>query len=168
MRMDSEFKIPNSVIKQLRDGSLSKKLSEEQLSVQDAIGYSDATMAKFYAAAHHLFLTKQYADAADAFLFLVGLNPAIADYWLGLGMASQMTQDFDGAIDCYELAAMCELDNPVPYLYLGKCLFALHERDSALAAFQLAIDYAANRSEFRELKKAATKGRDLLLRERGP
>jgi type III secretion system low calcium response chaperone LcrH/SycD len=161
------FKIKPSVIKRLRDGSLAKKVLVKQIPVQEAVGFSEEAMAKFYAAAHGLFVAKHYADAADAFLFLVGLNPNKSDYWIGLGMGSQMNRDFYGAIDCYETAAMCELDYPVPYLYLGKCLFALHERETALAAFQLAIEYAGNIKEFHELKNVALKARDVLLREQG-
>ena len=105
-------------------------------------------MAKFYGAAYRLFEHRRYTEAANAFLFLVTLNPYNHDYWVGMGMCSQLTKDYETAIDAYEMAAICRIDSPVPYFYLAKCLFALHDRDSALQALDLAIEYAENHSEF--------------------
>lgn len=135
------------------------------MSVRQILGYTDEMFATFYQAARHLLENRNYAHAADAFLFLVSVNATNADCWLGLGMASQMNKDFEGAIDAYEMAAINELDNPVPYLYLGKCFFALHEKESALVAFDLAIEYAGDRFDKAEVRELAIQARDLLQRE---
>jgi type III secretion system low calcium response chaperone LcrH/SycD len=122
-------------------------------------------MAKFYNAAYHLFEKKKYADAGNAFLFLVTLNPYNHDYWLGLGMTTQLSGDFETAIDAYEMAAICKYDSPVPYFYLAKCLFAMHDRESALQALNLAIEYAGDSAEYNELKQQANAAKTLLLRD---
>lgn len=160
--MNNDFIVKKEIVDHLRHLI---RTGNEPLSIQKEMGFSDDTMARFYQAARAAFVAKHYADAADAFVFLIGMNPSNADYWIGYGMASQMNRDFDSAVDSYESAALCELDNPIPYMYLGKCLFAMHERDNALAAFQLAVEYAGTRPEFRALKKAASKARDLLLNQ---
>lgn len=157
-----EFKISKKIKEKIKDKALLKKEIAAGKSAQDILGFDDGTMAKFYGAAYHLFENRHYADAANAFLFLVTLNPYNHDYWLGLGMATQMTGDFEAAVDSYEMAAICELDNPVPYFYLAKCLFAMHDRDSALQALDIAIEQSQDKDEYSDLKHQAEAARKLI------
>lgn len=161
-----EFKISKKVREKLKNKKLLKKQLAQGKSAQDILEFSDETMAKFYGAAYRLFEHQRYADAANAFLFLATLNPYNHDYWVGVGMCSQLNKDYETAIDAYEMAAICRIDSPVPYFYLAKCLFALHDRDSALQALELAIEYAENHVEFNELKFQAEAAKDLLLKDK--
>ncbi len=147
-----------------RKKALKKDLSEGK-TAQEILGFSNETMARFYRAAYHLFEDKRFADAANAFLFLTTLNPFNHDFWLGLGMATQLCKNFEIAIDAYEMAAICELDNPVSYFYLAKCLYAIHERENALHALDLALEYAQDKDEYAELKQQAQMARESLLRQ---
>src|ERR1700728_2512971 len=121
----SEFKLSKKVKEKLKDKAYLKREFAKGKSGQEILGFSDETMAKFYRAALQLFEHQHHKDAANAFLFLVTLNPFNHDYWLGLGMSTQMSGDFESAIDAYEMAAIYDMDNPVPYFYLAKCLFAM-------------------------------------------
>lgn len=159
----SEFKLSKKAKAKLKNKKLLKKELAEGKSAQEIMGFSEDAMAKFYEAAYHLFEYKRYVDAADAFLFLVTLNPYKHDYWLGLGMATQMCHDFEGAIDAYEMASICNIVNPVPYFYLAKCLFAIHDRTSALQALDLAIEAAGDLPEYEELKRQAIAAQEILL-----
>ncbi len=161
-----EFKISKKVREKLKDEAYLKKEFAKGKTGQQILEFSDETMAKFYKASYKLFEHKKYADAANAFLFLVTLNPFNHDYWLGLGMATQLQGDFESAIDAYEMAAMYEIENPVPYFYLAKCLFAMHDRESALQALDLALEYAEGKSEYIDLKKQAQKARSLLVKSK--
>lgn len=161
-----EFKISKKIKEKLKDHSYLKKEFAKGKTAQQILEFSNETMAKFYKAAYQLFEHRKYADAANAFMFLVTLNPYNHDYWLGLGMATQLQGDFEAAIDAYEIAAMYEIENPVPYFYLAKCLFAIHDRESALQALELALEYADNKPEYTELKKQAQKARSLLLKHK--
>lgn len=159
----SEFKLSKKAKTKLKNKKLLKKELAQGKSAQEIMGFSDEVMAKFYAAAYRLFEHKKYVDAADAFLFLVTLNPYRHDYWLGLGMATQMCHDFESAIDAYEMASICDIVNPVPYLYLAKCLFAIHDRSSALQALDLAIETADDIIEYEDLKRQAIAAKKILL-----
>jgi type III secretion system low calcium response chaperone LcrH/SycD len=161
-----EFKLSKKAQAKLKNKKLLKKEFAAGKSAQEILGFSNETMAKFYKAAYHLFEHHHYLDAANAFLFLVTLNSYNHDYWLGLGMATQMTGDFEAAIDAYEMAAICKTDSPVPYFYLAKCLFAMHDRDSALQALDLAIEFSDEQSEYTELKNQAFAARLLLLKNK--
>lgn len=157
-----EFKVPKKIQKKLNDKEWLKKEFAKGRSAQEIMGFSDETMAKFYRAAHHLLENERYTDAADAFLFLVTLNPKNPEFWLGLGMSTQMCGNFEDAIDAYEMAAFYKLDDPVPYFYLAKCLFAVHDQDNALQALDLAVEYASDNVEFADLKKQAIQARNLI------
>jgi len=161
----NEFYLSKKVKVKLKN----KKLLERELAAgktaQEIMEFSDETMAKFYQAAYIIFEHKRYQDAANAFLFLATLNPRHHEYWLGLGMATQLCQDYESAIDAYELAALCDISSPVPYFYLAKCLFAIHDRESALQALNLAIETADDLEEYSELKKQAEQAKEILLKD---
>lgn len=159
----SKFMLSKKVKAKLKNIKQLKKELAEGKSAQEILEVSDDVMSKFYEAAYHLFESKRYLDAANAFLFLITLNPYQHNYWLGLGMATQMCHDFEAAIDAYEMAAICNAVNPVPYLYLAKCLFAIHDRSSALQALDLAIEMADDLSEYEELKREAITAKNILL-----
>lgn len=160
-----EFEISPQMRKKLKNKKWLKKALGEGRTPQEILGYTDETMNKFYAAACKLFENKRYADAANAFLFLVSLNSYHYDYWLGLGAATQRCGDYEGAIDAYEMAAICHLESPEPYFHLAKCLFAMHDRDSALQAIDLALEYSEGRSEYDEVHNQALAAKALLLKE---
>lgn len=133
-------------------------------TAQQILELSEATMGKLYKAAYLLNEHKRYADAVNAFHFLITLNPHQYDYWLSLGIALQMSGQYEPAIDAYEIAAIYQLENPSPYFYMAKCLFSIHDRESALEAFNLAIEYANNHLEHAELKRQALTAREILLK----
>lgn len=159
----NEFELSPEVREKLKNKKILQKELREGKTAQQILNFSDATMAKFYGAAYFLFEHKRYDDAAQAFLFLATLNPGNHEYWLGLGMAAQMMHNYDTAIDSYELSALCEIDNPVPYFYLAKCLFALHDRSNAIEALDLAIAAADERIEYATLKAQAQEAKRILL-----
>lgn len=161
-----DFRLTPKAKAKLKNKKLLKRELAKGKTAQEIIGFTNESMAKFYGAAYRLFEHKRYKDAANAFLFLATLNPYNHDYWLGLGMASQLSQDYEAAIDAYELAALSDIVSPVPYFYLAKCLFAIHDRDSALQALDLAIEAADELMEYEELKREAEAAKALLIKER--
>jgi type III secretion system low calcium response chaperone LcrH/SycD len=160
----NEFRLSAKAKAKLKNKKLLKEEFAAGKTAQEIMEFSNETMSKFYQAAYLLFEHKRYTDAANAFLFLATLNPHNHDYWLGLGMATQMSQEYEAAIDAYELAAICDISSPVPYFYLAKCLFAIHDRESALQALDLAIETANELEEYTELKRQAEVAKDMLLK----
>lgn len=162
----ADFKLSPEAKAKLKNKALIKKELAKGKSAQEILGFSDKVMLKFYNAASTLLDHNRYKDAGKAFLFLVTLNPHRHEYWMGLGISAQLDKDYEAAIDSYEMAAYCEVHNPTPYFYLAKCLFAIHDRNAALEAFNLAIEYAEEDVRFSELKSQAESARDILLKMR--
>lgn len=153
---------------------INKKLAEEKwveseiLSgrvPQEILGFTNETMADFYVEATHLFEKKSYQESSDAFAFLVAMNPHHCDYWLGLGASTEWLHDYEAAIDAYEMAAFCDLSNPYPYFHLAKCLFSMHEREGALQAIELTLEYSGENSQYEELHRQALAAKNLILQE---
>lgn len=159
------FEISKQGRKRLKDKKWLKKALAAGKTPQEILGFSEETMNKFYEAACRLFEVKRYEDAANAFLFLVTMNSYHYDYWIGLGAAVQRCGDYEAAIDAYEMAAVCQLENPAPYFHLAKCLFAMHDRESALQAVDLALEYSEGRSEFSDIHQQALAAKALLLKD---
>lgn len=158
----NRFKLSEQTQKLLQDRQKLKERLHSGEVLEALLDFSPEVMAEFYQRAYHLFEEKHYQDAADAFLFLVTINPTSDDYWLDLGMATQLVGDYEGAIDAYEIAAIQNQSSPVPYFYLAKCLFAIHDRKNALEAFEMAIEAAGDAEEYEELKRQAKAAYDVL------
>lgn len=163
--MDSSitaFEIPKRVYSKLHEKSWIFNQLSSGKKVQQILGYTDLVMEDFYKAAYHLYEQGHYEDAEDAFFFLVVLNSFHSGYWLGYGSSMQHRKDYESAISAYEMAAICEIENPIPYLQLAKCLFAIHERESALQAIDLALEYSEGREEFVDVYHQALSAKALL------
>lgn len=160
-----DFHLSKKAKEKLKNKDALKKEFEKGKSAQEILGFSDKSMAEFYNAAYRLFNHKRYGDAANAFLFLVTLNSYNYDYWLGLGMSAQMCKEYDLSIDAYEMAAVTKPDSPVPYFYLSKCFFAIHDRENALNALDLALEYSEASEEYSDLRNQALAAKKILKKE---
>lgn len=157
-----EFRIPADALEKLRDPDLLRKKISEGKVLQEIIGYSAATMEKFYFVAYKLFQHQQYQEAADAFIFLTTLNPYIYNYWLGLGMCEQLLKREEAALIAYATAILINVENPVPHYHSASCYNELKDQGNALASLELAIMYCEDKVEFTSLKKHAEEAKRVL------
>ncbi|CDR33806.1 SycD/LcrH family type III secretion system chaperone [Criblamydia sequanensis] len=164
-KKSTDFKLSTKAKNKLRNLEKLKLEMAKGKSAQEILEISPEMMSRFKSAAYRLFAGKRYAEATNAFLFLVTLNPYNHDYWLGLGMSTQMCHEYESAIDAYEMAASLSHENPIPFFYLAKCLFSIHDRESALLAVDLALEYAGDLDEYKELREQAEQAKKLLLRD---
>lgn len=134
--------------------------------VGELLKFAPEAITVLYGRAYKLFQQQHYEEALSAFLFLVFVERRQCDLWLGLGMTLQMVHRYEAAIDAYELAATCEIENPAPYFYLAKCLFATHDHQAALEALEMAIDYAKDDERYGQLLQQAQVAKQSLLRRR--
>jgi type III secretion system low calcium response chaperone LcrH/SycD len=129
---------------------------------QEVLEMSDLEMLELYVGAKALFDHQKYLDSANAFLFLVTLNPQNHQYWMGLGTGLQMCGEVDGALQAYEMASLLQINDPTPYFYLAKCLLEMKDREATLQALDIAIESCSDHLEFQELKQQAIEAKELL------
>jgi type III secretion system low calcium response chaperone LcrH/SycD len=158
--------LKKSVLSLLEDkGWLERQLARGK-EIRSFLDIDDDMVGHLYRCAHDLFKQHRFEEALYAFLFIVFLDKQHYECWLGLGMSLQLNHLYEAAIDAYEMAAICEIENPVPYFYLAKCLFAIHDHDTALEALDMAITYAEGHDSYQELLQQACEARRSLLRRR--
>ena len=150
-----EFLIPKEALEKIKDPLILKRSIEEGMTLQEIFGYNDETMEKFYGAAYNLFQDKQFQQSANAFVFLTMLSPYVANYWLGLGMSEQMLEEYEAALTAYAMSVTLNSSNPIPYFHTAKCLFALNEKDRAIAALELTVENSKDNPEYEVLHKQA-------------
>jgi len=160
-----DLKLSKKVLQKLQNKDAIRQELQSGKTGQEVLEVSNKTMKTVNTAAKRLFDHGRYFDAANAFFFLVTLNPHQVDHWIGLGSSLQMCQDYESAIDAYELAAMCDFENPLPYFYLAKCLFAIHDREGALMALDLALEYAEVSDDYVEIFDQAMAAKKTLLQD---
>lgn len=157
-----DFVVARSVAEKLRDREWVDKQLELGRKGRELFAWGEESVVVGRQIAHSLMEQGKYVEAEDALLFLVTIDPDNQELWLAMGIAAQYQGTFERAIDAYEVAAMCGLENPMPYWYLAKCFFALHERDHALQAVELALEVAAGREEYRSLIEEAEEAKKWL------
>lgn len=151
------------LLKRLKNRGEIKRRIERGDPTFEVLGFEPKTLDAFYQAAHQLLEKGAIEDAVSAFVFLVTIDPMNANYWLDLGASLQLLHDYEGAIDAYEIAAIRKIDDPLPYFYLAKCLFAIHDRVSALQAIDLALEYAEAKQTSHELVEELKRAKRTLL-----
>ena len=156
------FRLPPEFLEKLGQKGWMQEQIQAGKSLQEIIGYSDETMQKFYAAAYRLFQAEKESEAADAFLFLTALNPAVQAFWVGLGMAEQCLQHYEEALSAYAMASMTLVEDPLPYYYSAACYQALQDEDSARKSLEMALHYFGDNPAYASLKAAAMRAQSAL------
>ncbi len=164
-----DFQIPREVLDRLSDPLLLQKYVEEGKTFQEILGYSDATMDRFYQIARGLLDAKKLKEAADAFLFLTTLNPHVGTYWLGLGMCEHLNEEYQRGLVAYGMAVVSDREDPLPHYYSAACHFAMRNYETAKVALEIAIRICGDREEceaVKEMSERSLAGVESRLRKR--
>lgn len=160
-----QLEIPLSLCKRVNDLHwIDTQLIKGKLP-QEILHFSYEIMDQFYIHACEFLKEKEIGRSLSAFIFLTFLNPTHYTYWLGLGSSLQLNGEYEEAIEAFELAALCESNHPIPYFYLAKCFFSIHDRVHALQALELALEYSDNNDAFEEIHRQAILAKALILKE---
>lgn len=126
-------------------------LSKEQLeklvgnvmrgaTVAQATGVSPAALEGLYALGHDLYNSGNFKDAQVVFQALSIYNSHDSRFWMGLAGCRQALEQYEAAIDAYQLAAVADqLKNPEPILYAVKCLLKLSRKADAIAGLEAVL-----------------------------
>ena len=113
--------------------------AEQDHSLQEIIGMSDASLEALYKATKHLYEHQQYQEAADCFGVLTMLNPKHALFWIGFGNSEYFCNHFEAALIAYAMAVQADPDDVSPHLYSARCYEQLHQFDNAVNALDIAL-----------------------------
>jgi type III secretion system low calcium response chaperone LcrH/SycD len=157
------FFLPEAALERLKDPAIIQRFIDEDQCFQDVVGFEQEVMDEFYRVAHRIFQEGRYYEAADAFVFLTTLNPYVYEYWLGLGMAEQLTEDYPSSLTAYAMAIANDDSNPLPYYHSAHCYYQMDDKEKALASLELAIEQARRDEIYANILAEATASKEKIL-----
>lgn len=116
-------------------------------TLQERLEISTADIEKYYQAACRLLQKKEFNRAADAFFLLATLNPNHFHYWLNLGLAEQMRQNYSEALDAFGFAVLANTDDPRPHVYAAECYLALDKTAKSIDSLRIAMECSQDGKE---------------------
>lgn len=122
---------------------------------QKQFGLSNEKLLEFYEYGSEFFKKEAYEEASNIYLFLTLLNPLIASFWVGLGMAEEMKQEYDAASLAYLMALDVNGEDLQPAIYCAQCLVKSGQPEKAKQFLEYALKEAEEAPLQSEFKKQA-------------
>lgn len=106
-------------------------------TVAQATGMKPEALENLYALAHGLYTSGNFKDAQTVFQALSIYNSQDYRFWMGLAGCRQALEQYQAAIDAYQMAAVATLlKNPEPFLFAARCLLKLGRKDDCIVAIK--------------------------------
>jgi len=125
------------------DPGLARAILLGETSYRALCGISPEEMESAYAAAYTLFRSGKYDDAERIFQFLALFDGTQPKYWLGLGGCREARKDYGSAADAYLIPLVVGTPEPQAAFRAAVCCEAAGEREKAVEALEIAIEWAA-------------------------
>lgn len=119
-------------------------------------GVSQETLEQLYALGHGFYASGNFENALTVFQALSLYDNRDYRFWFGLGATRQALEQFQGAVDAYQMAAIASsLSNPTPYLHMADCLIKLGNKPDAVTALEAAAGTAENDASYADVHARA-------------
>lgn len=122
---------------------------------QDVLGMSGERLGRLFETSVELLHQHRYDEAVKAFELLTQINPFVADFWIGLGVAHQAHETLKPALSCFLMAQTMDPARADPYHYAVECCLEMKNLPQAEAVLHQAITYVKKHSRKEELKGLA-------------
>jgi len=126
---------------------------------QDLLGFSAERLGTLFETAVGLLQQHRYDEAVQGFDFLTRVNPYVADFWIGLGLAHLAREAYKPALGSFMAAQTMDPSREEPYTYAVDCCLEMKDFDQAQAILNQGLRYAKrhplsddSKSLLRELK----------------
>ena len=95
---------------------------------------TDTQLEAVYALAYRSFNSGKYDEAEKLLTWLMGLDHYDRRFQIALGCTRQKKKDYQGALNCFSVAALLDLNDPIPPLRSAECFLALGDQENAKSA----------------------------------
>ena len=131
--------------------------------IQQELDLTDENMLSMYEYGATFFESKEYELAADVFLVLTFLNAHIPSFWIGLGMAEEMKENFQSAAFAYLMSSEVGEESFSWALKAAECFGKVGQKESVFSILDMIIDEAnKDPRQAQILKKAQSMKNDYL------
>jgi tetratricopeptide (TPR) repeat protein len=115
---------------------------EKDRPIQDILGFSRDSVAMLFEHAIGFLQMNRPDEAVLSFQLLTKLNPYIADFWLGLGIAYFNSEEYPKAQEALMMALALDPSRFEVYSYAIDCCIEMKNFQQAEALLEEAISYA--------------------------
>lgn len=109
---------------------------------QDVLGVSQEELSQLYEQAMGFLQTNRIDEAVLAFSFLTKMNSYAADFWIGLGVAQLINQEYQKAFEAFLMAITMDPSRYDCYAYAIECCNEMKNYAQAEAILREAVSYA--------------------------
>jgi tetratricopeptide (TPR) repeat protein len=135
--------------------------ANELLAVFNYIPLGEDSAKHLYGFGYALYQQSRFAEAAEAFLYLLMYSKPDGKVLMAMGACCQAQSDFENAMRFYQAC----IDNDYSHLFarfhLGECLARLNKKFEALEQFRLVAEQTSNLENYAELHTKATGMKEL-------
>ena len=125
-------------------------------------GLKKRHMEALYAQGYYFYSQAKYKEALPLFKGLTVYNSVDKKGWLGAAGCYEMLKQYEHAIACYSVAAILDVNDPIPPLHALDCYIAAKNYPKALACLEAVILLSSKKREYANIKKRAEFLRDAL------
>jgi tetratricopeptide (TPR) repeat protein len=115
------------------DGLMTVSESGEAITVQELLGIPDEALLSYGEAARRLFVEGKMVESADAYFYLVRLQPLSPDLLIGYGSAEYQLGNFESAVAAFESAKSLAPEILESSVFLSRCRNAMGQPREAVA-----------------------------------
>ncbi len=135
--------------------NISKEEIKKGILPYQSLKFSNETLLDAYRVASSHFERGDFTGASNIFLLLSFLNPLVASFWIGLGMAEELQENFEPAISAYLTAAEMNKKDLQPIFHSARCLNKMKQPEKAKELLELAMAELKDSSAEKAFKSEA-------------
>lgn len=117
-------------------------------TLQEFANVDDTVMDTLYLGAKRLFDLGLYGDAADAFKFLISINPKKYIFWHGLAHSEYQRARYSQAVDAFKIVCEANSKDFASQVAASRCYAALGQSDKALYILEQTLLAGENEPQF--------------------
>jgi type III secretion system low calcium response chaperone LcrH/SycD len=129
-----------------------KKVLAENISLKEALGFSEDIIEEIYEQGYHLFQSGKYQAALPLFSLLNLLESTNPRFIFAIAACHHHAKDYAAAAGYYMLYEGVDPVNPLPYYHLYDCFRQLGYPQLAHSALNLADRLAGDDPKYAEMK----------------
>lgn len=137
----TKYRMTEEALELLQDPDALGDVMAEGKTFKEIVGFSDEVMDDFYEVAAKLLEERRLEEAQNAFTFLTTMDPGVAIYWHGFGMANQWNGEIETALNAYRAAIDIDPLTVEPYFQAVGCLVEEGDVEQAAQIVATVFEY---------------------------
>jgi len=129
-------------------------------------GYTDEEFDALYALGYNFYNQGKFAEALQAFGFLLMHDQMERKYYKAFASCQQMLKRYEEAVRNYSMASILDMTDPEPTFHTAECMVALNMPEEAKQALGFVIKDTEGRPEYAAMAERA-KAMIQVLEQRG-